>query len=344
MWSASRVVGLLVVIGPHVATAGSPARCVVPGRDVTIEELTVNGFAVDISHVRATATLMGDRTGVTVDVEGDISFRATAPRLWFTVSTATVANGGLVRLFPGAHVIADRLAGSAVSGAAGLYAMDVMQGEDKPADESASSVLVPCKHLTLDWSQAPGPVPAVTGTVWRSKATSLTLHAAPVASAASVTYAATGCDERCLIVRGDLASNGYRRVETVNEQVQLRGWVHASELVEVSDDEGSGYSYGCTGAHRGSFDRSYDRSWSSLQRARLAAGTPIFDAPDGTAWAHVTRDLEFDVRGLPGARWAEVVSIAGVTHHGHAYVPVTSLLSGAGGARSTSPSRAPARN
>lgn len=326
MTIATAWIPALLLAVSAAAHADAPARCVVRGNDVSVAHVSVNGFTVGIAHVKASATV--STAGTTVDVDGVVAFRATVPRLWYTVRTESVVGGGLVTMFPGAHLIGTHLDGAAIAGAAVLYAMDVLEGEDKPADETASTVSVPCEHLTLDWSRDPATPPTSAGTGWQSRGAALTFRAAPRANAPAVTYAATSCEDDCLSVLGGAAKNGYRKVAVVNERVAVTGWVKASELVRIPDDVLVGHSYGCMGDHEApgaSFGFSGSRAPESV--ATLARGTKIYDAPTGATWATVTADAEFDVRYEVGESWAEVVRIPGIQDlAGHAYVPVSALV------------------
>lgn len=319
---------LLIVAAGRVVAAAPATRCVVHGDDVTLEALTVNGFTVGVSHVKADATMSSDRSDVTVDVSGVVAFRGTTTRLWYTVSTESSVGAGLVTMSPGAHLIGERLDGTAVSGAAVLYAADTLEGEDKPADEAVGTVSVPCDHLTLDWSHDPVDPPPPAGKGWRSRKDSLTFHAAPKASSPSVTYTATSCEEDCLTVQGDAAKNGYRKVGTVNESVSIVGWVKSTELQRIPGDEMFGHSYMCTGGHRGgSGSFGFSGPVPPVSLANLAPGTKIYDGPKGTTWATVTRDEVFEVRYTKGDTWAEIVFLPGLTDEaGHAYVPVSALV------------------
>lgn len=315
---------LLAVSG--AAHADAPPRCVVRGEDVSVAHLAVNGFTVGVTHVKASATMTPG--GTTIDVDGVVAFRATVPRLWYTVRTESVVGGGLVTMFPGAHLIGTHLDGTAIAGAAVVYAMDVLEGEDKPGDETAGTVSVPCEHLTLDWSRDPVTPPTSDGTGWRSRAAALTFRAAPRASAPAVTYAATSCQDDCLAVQGGATKNGYRKVGVVNEGVVVTGWVKASELARIPDDVLVAHSYGCMGDHEGARTTfGFSGSRAPVSVAILPRGTKIYDAPTGATWATVTADAEFEVRYQIGESWAEVVSLPGISDaDGHAYVPVSSLV------------------
>lgn len=320
------LVALVLLTSVRIASASPATRCVVHGDEVTLEKLTVNNFTVGVVRVKADATITSDRPGVTVDVAGDIAFRATAPSLWFTVTTESRVGAGIVTMSPGAHLIGERLDGTGVAGAAVIYAADILQGEDKPAEETVAAVTVPCDHLSLDWANDPVAPPSAEGRGWRSRGASLTFHTTPRASAPSVTFASTSCEEECLNVRGDAAKNGYRRVSIVNQSVGITGWVTAGELTRIPDGEGFGYSYGCTGDHdRGG--RLFGGAPPPTSYADLAAGTKIYDAPRGVIWATVTRKQAFAVRFAKGDTWAEVAHLPGISDpEGHAYVPVASLV------------------
>jgi len=56
---------------------------------------------------------------------------------------------GTVRLRRGAHLVNARVERESVVASAVLYANDVMEGENKDADEMASPVRIPCSLLTL---------------------------------------------------------------------------------------------------------------------------------------------------------------------------------------------------
>lgn len=316
----------LLLAVSSAAHADAPPRCVVRGEDVSLGQLSVNGFTVGVSHVKASATMTG--SGAAIDVDGVVAFRATTPRLWYTVRTESVVGGGLVTMFPGAHLIGTHLDGTAISGSAVVYAMDVLEGEDKPADEMAGTVSVPCEHLTLDWSRDPAtPPPAADATGWRSRTATLTFRAAPRANAPAVTYAAPSCDDDCLAVQGGATKNGYRKVGVVNEGVALTGWVEAAELVRIPDDVLVAHSYGCTGDHENPGAFGFSSSRAPISVATLARGTKIYDAPTGATWATVTADADFEVRYQAGESWAEVVSLPGIQGAaGHAYVPASSLV------------------
>lgn len=322
--TASFLATLLTTSG-RAASADPGARCVVRGDDVTIAHLTVNDFTIGVSHVKANATMVPGGKGSLVEIEGVVAFRANAPDLWYTVRAPTVAAGGMVTLAPGAHLIGERLDGDAIAGRAVIYASDVLEGEDKAPDESASTISVPCENLSLDWARDGADLTFEEGPGWRSKGASLVFHAAPKINAPQVTYAATSCEEDCLAVQGSAATNGFRKVAVVNEGVRIAGWVSAASLVRIPDNVLLAHSYGCSGDHASGMDLGFGFD-SPTSLATLPRGTKIYDGPKGATWATITRETELRISVRRGESWALLRDLPGVTgFQGHAYVPVSSL-------------------
>jgi hypothetical protein len=304
------------------------ADCIVSGEEVTVTHVIVRpGLVVDVESVPVIATVHGKTTAL--EVGGAIAFAGIVKqKLWYTADRE-VADGD-VTLARGAHMIADRADGSMLVGRAVLYANDVMQGEDKPADESISSVRLHCDSFTLDWIGDDSEPPALVSddTVWRlRKGNSIVLRTQPSDSAPGVRISYPTCgDSSCIALAGIERRAGWIKVGEQSEGVTVTGWVRRSKLVRVPDDEAAlGHSYGCFGDHG---DRRFAMSFGPAPRlARLKVGTQIYAQPNSGVWAAVQQAVDVKVSFAPGEYWARIERLPNVEIvTGEAYVPVASLI------------------
>jgi hypothetical protein len=325
--TSSLLAGLTIVLA--AATAHADKTCVISGKNVILSKVTVTtrsgSFDVSVGGVAATVTAAGN--GATIDVAGVIGFKGlVAQKIWYAVKRDFTADQ--VTFTRSANFIGDHAVGDEVFGSAVLHASDVMEGEDKPADEAATQVAVHCDDLTLDWSgDRTSPTIASTGTRYLSKTSALVLRRESKDSAAGVTVATPMCEGRgCLFFELIARRGDWLELGVANEGVAVVGWARASALERSPANVGLGYSYGCDGLHGGGVVSFFESPTRRHRTMVLDRGNAIYAAPDGDAWATALQTFELDAVYADGDRWAEIRRLPGVGLGARAaYVPVSSL-------------------
>ena len=337
-----RLSALILVLAHAAATA---APCTIHGTDVKIEHVLVRpadgeAFTIGLAHAEVTAT--PTRAATQLAIAGSIRFEATAKqKLWYSVIKEITTPDGLVTLSHGAHLIGTGVDGGSVRGSAVMYSNDVMEGEDKSADELVENVAVACDQLSLDWfsdaeyfGKVEPPGDAANAAVAelakpyyvKNGKARLVLRSEPKPNAKTVTYSYPNCSSKeCFVVYEEETKGAWMRVSSSNEGVVASGWVPSAQLERAPDDIGFGHSYGCSGRSPRRQHGDADRVSTGAQR-KARSGRGDLRSPKRGAWATVTQELEIHASWKDGDTWAEVTALPGITDlDGHAYVPITSL-------------------
>jgi hypothetical protein len=326
--SSSLLAGLTIVLA--AATAHADKKCVIRGSNVSVSRVTVTtrsgSFDVSVANVAATVTAAG--SSAMIDVAGVVGFKGiVAQKIWYAVKRDFTADQ--VTFTRGANLIGDHAVGDELFGSAVLHASDVMEGEDKPADEVASQVTVHCDDLTLDWSgDRTNPTNAGTGTTYLTrKASSLLLRREPKDGAPGVTVATPSCEgDGCLFLELIARRGAWLELGATNEGVAVVGWVRETAVKRAPGNELFGYTYGCDGHHGGGMVMYGDSPTTKHHAMVLDRGNAIYAAPDGDTWATVLQPFELDAVYADGDRWAQVRRLPGVDLAATpSYVPVASL-------------------
>lgn len=329
------VLGLCVLMTSS-STAALPrpqSNCVIRGNALSAEKVTVRpkgarAFTIGLSGAKAKA-ILPVRAGapVELEVETPLVFRAQSNNLWLTVNEPYTSPDGLVELRKGAHLVNARAEGDMVVASAVLYAHDVLPGEDKHPDESASFVRVPCRAVvagaleSTDFVEARGTdgrteenkLDAEEADEWwgfRSEIEKIQLRARPHVNAPALLLSPT--EVKRLRTEGD-----WMLVEREGEGVTVRGWVRASQFKKLPEVVGFGRSYGCTGNHP---TADWGEGWGPKGppanmfqgEAKVLAGTPVFAAPPKGEWAVFTADTIVIIRHVQGEKWVELRSVPGL--------------------------------
>lgn len=316
----------MLLLALLVATAVPPPACVVSGDEVSLDVLEVaKGLNVRVHDARVRATLGASRT-TPVDVEGPISFRAKAPRLWLVLTRAVTTSDGLVELARGAQLVDARVVrgagGLEVEGRAVLFASDVLEHENhKAPDRYVDNVRVPCDALGLEWfaddeQSDDGPEGADEAEAWSSftaRGEALRMRTAP-REGASRTIRAAHC-EGCIVVHAPLsdpaaAVGGWTFVVADGQGVRVQGWVRDREIELLPEDVGTGDGVMCTGDHDSNemgFGWGGDPADRYEGPATLKKGARLFF--DDLAWATVNEDVAIKVMLAKSAKDATVLSM-----------------------------------
>jgi hypothetical protein len=312
-----------------VAARSASADCVVTGH-ATLSKVTIktpsSSFEVGVTKIGGAVTVTGH--GTTIAVSDAIAFTGTVTQqLWLAVKDLYVDDQ--ITFQHGSDIMVERADANMVIGRAVLHASDVMEGEAKDPDESASLAHVPCDDVSLEWVEHTDARIAGTGVNYFARhGSSLVLHRDAKDSAPAITVSAPNCTgEGCVFFEAMATKPGWIELAAVNEGVAAVGWVRTGSVKRIPDSELVGYSYGCEGNH--DLGGNVFRGFASTQQThtvQIAVGTGLFTAPRGEAWAVVKQLATFNVIYAPGDTWAEVLSIPNVNLRlASAYVPVASL-------------------
>ncbi|HEY8922783.1 MAG TPA: hypothetical protein VIU64_00310, partial [Polyangia bacterium] len=260
---------------------------------------------------------------VAITVEGVIAFRGTRKNVWYRVARPITVVDGMVALDAGAQVVDAVSRGTDVVASVVMSADDVLEGEDKGAEETIRFVRIPCAALALDApaqeeaddtksSAADGNADERRYWIQKKAARSTTLRAQPRADAASVELTTTVDGHRFTFER--VAEHGvWMRVMRAGSGARVTGWIRRDEL-EPSDGPEASVG-GCSGDHGPGLS---GRGWGGKPPvtvykgpARLRVGAKLFDE-DG--WATVRRSEGFEVEIFEwnGRTFVEVTGIPGI--------------------------------
>lgn len=329
--------------------AATPA-CVIHSSAVKLEWVTVrpdggDPFKLSLAGVPADVHVPRRRREPTVlHVRGPLAFRAERENVWLWVTRDLTLAGGMVTVKRGTSLV-DAVVGAdgMITASAVLAANDVLTGENKEPDEVVGPLELPCDAVALgkvasvtddddgepdlDEDDAAGVVeeePDLDDATWwhlRGSADRVRLRAAPRAGAASIVYRTRSiCDDGCFQLVQLAASGGWVKVMTTSGGVTVRGWVERRSLKRWPDGEGGfgGYSI-CTGHHGGGM---WGEGFAGAPPtgmykgpATIRAGTPVTHG--GAVWAHVTDELEAEVRHIPGNDTVELREVKGLLGEHH---------------------------
>jgi hypothetical protein len=310
---------LLLVAHAHA----EPARCVVAGRSVTLQEIAVKPpgaepFQLGIDAVPAIAHLPS-RCGAPLDLDigGALVFSASRENVRLSLAREITTPDGLVTLKRGAEVIDACMRGDRVIASAILENDDVLAGENKPASQQVKNIEIPCDALTLDaveLAEADFFMGDENARQWelRDEASSIALFVQPNTNAPSRIYESPSC-VGCIKLDEVRRTRHWVLVEASGLGVAARGWVRRSLVKQLPDE---GRTYGglmCTGDHGGGGFWGESPSPSSVEReATVRVGTTVYAGEGTSAWGTFARDERVKVRITQGSPWAELRRVSGL--------------------------------
>jgi hypothetical protein len=337
---------LLALAGLLAAARPAAAGCRVKGEHAVIADVVVRAdpsttFEVGLSDIPARATI-GAGSRARLDVSGAIAFQGTRENVWLTVARPVTVANGMVRLTEGAQLLHARADGDGVVASVGLWAEDVLPGENKDADDAVVGVRVPCRALRLggkegesddegddgddadseaedeparelDPSFRADPSPRLGH--WQNVGSRerIVVRAAPKDSAAGVTLTTSIEGEGLFDFEGVEERGDWLRVRRAAAGAEIRGWIRRAELVAMNGPMGRGTL--CIGNHG---TTSYGRGWEGKPPviryqgpARLRVGASI-EYGEKMIWAKVRRSDGFQVLIYEGYPYAELTHIPGV--------------------------------
>jgi hypothetical protein len=314
-----------IALGPGAARADG---CVVRGQHVVLADVIVRPsrvapLAVTLNDAPASARL-GARRGapVTISVEGAIAFQGGRKNVWYRVARPLTVADGMVELQAGARLVDAVARGTDVVASVVMRADDILEGEDKDADETARFVRIPCGALALDAPEQeeddamdiPDADSGDEGRWWiqRKVGHSTTLRARPRAEALGVVLTTT-LDEYHFAFERVEEHGRWMRVRRLGRGVRVTGWIRRRELEPSDEPEGVGG--GCSGDHGAGLS---GRGWGGTPPvtvykgpAHLRVGARLYD--EGR-WATVRQSEGFEVEvfAWSGRTLVEVTGIPGI--------------------------------
>jgi len=306
--------------------------CVVRGQHVVLADVIVRPsrapLVVNLQDAPASARVAARRGApVTITVEGAIAFRGTRKNVWYRVARPLTVANGMVALDAGTQVVDAVTRGTDVVASVVMSTDDVLEGEDKGAEETVRFVRIPCAALALD---APGQEEgddtassdADSGAdhdadarrywIQRKAGRSTTLRAQARADAPGVVLTTTVDGHRFTFER--LAEHGgWMRVMRAGSAARVTGWIRRGELEPSDGPESS--SGGCSGDHGPGLS---GRGWGGKPPvtvykgpAHLRVGAKLFD-DDRWATVRQSEGFEVEVFDWNGRTFVEVTGIPGI--------------------------------
>lgn len=323
----SRFASYALALAVHAAAlfTAAPASgqsCRVVGHaahlEVTVAPPGAPPFALTLDGVAASATPPSSGSSSTIDVDGDLVFRASALDVPYRPDAPVSISRGVAQLGDWS-----RLATVLARGA------DVVTTADLGAGVSLASITVPCTALTIDPPPAhPSPLrsPACDATWWTTRGQRvLEFHATPGGASRVRVVLATPRDGFTVCEIED--RGGWLRVangDSVHvDGGQITGWVQRAALRRIRG--GVGFTGGRSmpepthSLHR----RGVSGAGIRQLRAPVDGGTPVTATRDATApWATVRPGgATLDVIVRDGDSWVEVASVGGLGAVTTAWIP-----------------------
>jgi hypothetical protein len=315
-----------IALVPGVARADG---CMVRGQHVVLSDLIVRPsrvapLTVTLYGVPASARL-GARRGasIAISVKAAIAFQGARKNVWYRVARPLTVADGMIALEGGAQLVDAVSHGNDVVASVVMRAEDVVEGEDKQADETVRFVRIPCGALTLDapeqgedeTADEPEAAGGDEGRWWiqRKAARSTTLRAQPRAEATRAVLTTTLDDYHFAFER--VAEQGrWMRVRRLGSGVRVTGWIRRGELEPSNEPEG--VAGGCSGDHGPGLS---GRGWGGKPPvtvykgpAHLRVGAQLHDGGDPWATVRQSEGFEVEVFDWNGRTLVEVTGIPGV--------------------------------
>ncbi len=317
----------ILMVVHRAAVAGDRAACVVSGKAVKLEEVSVKPagsepFTLNLHELPVMATVSA-RCGspMTLHVGGALEFVGSRDGVWLQVARDIKTSDGMVTVTRGAEVIDACMRGDRVVVTAIMRSDDVLEGEHKRPDVYVRNVEVPCDALTLDapelteqeQDEVIAALPdASKHTYWETRhGSKLTLYKDPKAKSASRVIENDACEgERCIeYLRQTERRGAWVHVEVDMAGVQLRGWV-PTKLIKRSDDVGGASSWGNHG--RGVFGGGFGGN-GAIREGTVRRDTVVYAQPGTGAWGRFTAPTRVKVYVTPKDPWALLTDVPGLS-------------------------------
>ena len=286
--------------------------------DVTVTPSGAPPFALTLDGVSATALPPSTGTSSTIDIDGDLIFRAIALDVTYRPDVPVVTSHDIAQLGDWSQLVSVRARGT-----------DVVANADLGAGISLASVIVPCRALTIDPPPAhPSPLraPACGTTWWTTRGQrALTFRATP-GSHSSVRVVLASPRDGFIVCEIEHQGAWLRVANGDSVHIdggQITGWIERSSLRQIHG--GVGFTGGRTmpDSTRSPGRRGVSGSGIHQLRAAVDGGTPVSATRGATApWATVRASgATLDLIVRDGDPWVEIAGVAGLGAVTTAWVP-----------------------
>jgi hypothetical protein len=331
-----------VAIVASPALAGDTEACVVTGKSVKLEEVSVKppgseAFTLDIYELPVSAVVPARCDDpMRLHVGGALEFAASRDGIWLWVTRDITTADGMMTIGRGAAVIDACIRDGHVIATVIMAASDVLEGEHKRPDQYVRNVEIACDALTLDSSVFDDDEDDAdvdtdsyyeTAVYWGTRRGSkLALRAEPKTNlAARVIEDATCEGESCFSGLREIGRRGaWVQVEVTSFYgVRVRGWTTTKQLKRT--DDASFGSFGCTGDHGHGMGGFGFGGSGAVREGTVRRDTVVYAEPASGAWGRFTTPTRVKVYVTPKERWATLVSVPGLSDGAYGVIPLDTV-------------------
>jgi hypothetical protein len=328
-----------VAIVASPALAGDTEACVVTGKSVKLEEVSVkppgsDAFTLDIYELPVSAVVPARCDDpMRLHVGGAFEFGASRGGIWLWVTRDITTTDGMMTIGRGAAVIDACMRDGHVIATAVMAASDVLEGEDKRPDQYVRNVEIPCDALTLDTSVFDDDPDSDTDSYdetalyWETRRGSkLALRKEPKTNAAARVIEDATCDgASCFSGLRQIGRRGaWVQVEVTSFYgVRMRGWTTTKQLKRADGLISGGF--GCYGDH-GSGMRGFGFVGNgAVREGTVRRDTVVYAEPASGAWGRFTTPTRVKVYVTPNEPWATLVSVPGLSDGAYGMIPLDTV-------------------